>query len=108
MKDNIGDVHVTVTPAAHHWQASLRFVLQAGDEQYFVLLSYADGATAIHRAVDEKGTVGGDWWGTVHAPSLEDCLARFADEQGISLEALRTAIGSLAPQATIVTAASLR
>jgi hypothetical protein len=99
MKDNIDGVYVTVTPAAHHWQASLRLVLQIGGDQYFVLLSYADGSTAIHRAIDETGTVGGDWWGNVHASSLEDCLASFAEERGMSLEALRTAIDSVASAA---------
>jgi hypothetical protein len=108
MKDYIDGVHITATPAAHHWQASLRLVLQVGADRYFVLLSYADGSTAIHLALDEKGTVGGDWWGIVHEPSLEDCLARFAEEHGMSLEALRAAIGGLAPRPSIVNTESLR
>jgi hypothetical protein len=97
MEDRSDGVRVTVTPAAHHWQASLRLVLQVREGEYFVLLSYANGSTAIHRAVDDVGTVSGDWWGTFHAPSLGDCLTRFAEEHGISRETLRTAIGSVAP-----------
>lgn len=92
MKDNIDGVHVTVTPAAHHWQASLRLVLQIDGGQYFVLLSYADGSTAIHHAIDENGTVGGDWWGDVTESSLDRCLERFAEEHNVSLETLRAAV----------------
>lgn len=85
----------TVTPAAHQWQAVHRLVLQIGGAQHFVLLSYANGCTAIHRAIDATGTVGGDWWGIAQAASLEECLATFAKEQKLSLETLRSAVGSL-------------
>jgi hypothetical protein len=70
-------------------------VLQIGGDQYFALLSYANGSTAIHRAIDETGTIGSDWWGIAHEPSLEGCLATFAQEQKLSLEALRAAVGCL-------------
>jgi hypothetical protein len=101
--DVVVQVQELLTPAAHHWQASLRLVVQLGGDRYFLLLSYADGSAAIHRAIDEKGTVGGDWWGSVHAPSLEDCLGQFAAEQGASLESLCAAIRSSAPDHVALT-----
>jgi hypothetical protein len=103
MTDDSDSVRVTVTPAAHHWQASLRLVIQLGGDRYFVLLSYADGSTAIHRAIDKNGVIGGDWWGTVPTSSLEDCLGQFAAEQGVSLESLRAAIRSSASDQVALT-----
>jgi hypothetical protein len=87
-----------VTTAAHHWQATLGLVIQTGAcQQFFVLLSYGDGSTAIYRAIDDVGTIGVDWWGIIHAPSMEDCLAQFAEEHGVSLDALQAAIGRSTP-----------
>jgi hypothetical protein len=83
---------VTAAPAPHHWQAKVRLVIRLCPGKFFLLLSYDDGTTVIHDAIDASGTVGGDWWGQVHATSLADALVEFARENALSIDALQAAI----------------
>jgi hypothetical protein len=88
-------VVVTARLAAYHWQARLRIVLHVGPDRFFLLLSYDDGSAVIHEAIDESGTVGGDWWGQAHASSLEESLQEFAQTNGLAIDSLRAAISAV-------------
>jgi hypothetical protein len=90
-----GEIPVLATRAAHHWQAKLRLVLHLGSGKHFTLLSYDDGASVIHEAIDEWGNVGGDWWGQAHSSSLEQSLEEFARTEGLSIDSLWAAISAV-------------
>jgi hypothetical protein len=86
---------LTAALAAHHLEARLRIVLHVGPGRFFLLLSYADGWAVVHQAIDELGTLGGDWCGQAHAPSLEESLQVFARTNGVAIDSLWAAINAV-------------
>jgi hypothetical protein len=92
MVDRATPRSLSATIARHHRDCRLRIVLHVGPNEHFVLLSSADGATAIHVAIDADGNIGGDWWGQADGNCPAAALQVFAERHELPLSELLSVV----------------